>query len=196
MAFGDIANNNSIMTAKAYILHSDQKRDFKANETIDRRHVVYYSNISSHETACMEQELCVLTDMLPEGWNGLIASDPDGTTYLLLSHFSGAKNEVTLKGVTNKSQLGAPVFNVETMIHKSQSTATFSVEENSSHGCKISFFIEGTGLTAKADDTSIDITANKRAKATIHLIDKGREYKRTIKIKKGKHIRLTKADFR
>ena len=196
MAFGDIANNNSIMTAKAYILHSDQQRDFKANETIDRRHVVYYSNISSHETACMEQELCVLTDMLPEGWNGLIASDPDGTTYLLISHFSGAKNEVTLKGVTNKSQLGAPVFNVETMIHKSQSTATFSVEENSSHGCKISFFIEGTGLTAKADDTSIDITANKRAKATIHLIDDGREYKKTIKIKKGKHIRLTKADFR
>ena len=195
MAFGDIANNNSIMTAKAYILHSDQQRDFKANETIDCRHVVYYSNISSHETACMEQELCVLTDMLPEGWNGLIASDPDGTTYLLLSHFSGAKNEVTLKGVTNKSQLGAPVFNVETMIHKSQSTATFSVEENSSHGCKISFFIEGTGLTAKADETSIDITANKRAKATIHLIDKGREYKRTIKIRKGKHIRLTKAEL-
>ncbi len=196
MAFGDKANKNSIMTAKAYILHSDNKRNFKANETIDRRHAIYYSNITSAETARMEDELCVLTEALPNGWNGVMAPDPDGTRHLLLSHFAGDANTATITGIT--CPMGAPVFTLPTSIKDSQSTATFTTDENSSLGCMVKYFIKGSGITATAEKESnaLIITAGKRAKATIHLVDEGKTYEKTIKLKKGNSIKLTPSDFR
>ena len=84
MGFGDRGNNNSIMTAKLYPSYSTKSRQFHNGEKVDSRNVVYYSNIDATETKQMSDEFISLTDKLPEGWNGALAADPDGTRYLLL----------------------------------------------------------------------------------------------------------------
>ncbi|MBQ8607846.1 MAG: hypothetical protein IJ417_06620, partial [Bacteroidaceae bacterium] len=57
MAFGDKANNNSIMTSKIYPSYSATARSFKSGDVVDRRNIVYYSNLSAEKTAEMSARL-------------------------------------------------------------------------------------------------------------------------------------------
>ena len=171
MAFGDRSLNNSIHTAKLYTSYSAESRSFTNGKVVDRRHIVYYSNIDATTTQQMAEALQVLTDVVPEGWNGAIAPDPDGTRYLLLSNFASDR-KCTLNGIS--CELGAPVFSVPTVIEESKASSTFACEINHSVSEVLRTFIKGDNITAiqAADDScSVYLQASKKGtEATVSIV--------------------------
>ena len=156
MAFGEKANNNSVMTARLYGSYSDQSRAVKSGDVVDRRHVVYYSNCDAQTTEALSEAVAV--PATPEGWSGILVPDDDGyggeccTYYMLLSNFVGSK-ECELKDV--KVVSGKPVFDVLTTIGQNGSSATFSAEQNHSVVSRLNYFIDGQGVEAiQAKDSS------------------------------------------
>ena len=191
MAFGDRQNNNSIMTAKLYPSYSSESRPFRKGTVVDRRNIVYYSNITAEDTRHMEEQLQVLTDRMPEGWNGAIVPDPDGTHYLLLAHFRGESEDARLSDIA--CPLGAPVFTVETTINDSRSSARFQAKENTSIGQPLKVFVKGDGIQARlADDNDEEVmlTASKKSKATVSILSNGRTLTSTQTLPEGKAVRL------
>lgn len=89
MAFGERANNNSVMTAKLYTSYSDQQRSVRNGEVVDQRIIVYYANIDANQTA----QLAAMSHPLPmpEGWRAVVVADSDDSYYLLVSNFSGVE---------------------------------------------------------------------------------------------------------
>lgn len=187
MSFGDRSANNSIMTAKAYASFDKRRRHFDKGSVVDRRHIIWYSRIDAQTTAAMEAGLQPLTDMLPEGWNGVIAPDPDGTYHLLVSHFAGETLSATLTGIACKA--GAPVFDTPTTISNGKSTATFTAKENNSVGTALAVFIHGTGITACLDNDNCHaayLMATSTSRPTVTIISDGKACTATIKLKRGK----------
>ena len=162
-AFGERANNNSIMTARLYSSYSNESRSVTVGSDVDRRAIVYYSGVTAEETA----RLSTLTTQLPAstGWNAVIAADPAATVlggsaaeaYFLLANFNGA-SETTLTNVKHNGS--APVLPALTTITAEGSTATFTAGQNSAIAAPLRFFISGCNLQAKpspTDDTVIFI---------------------------------------
>ena len=175
MAFGDRGINNSIQTAKLYTSYSSQSRSFTNGEVIDRRHVIYYSNIDAATTQKMAEGLQVLTDVVPEGWNGVIASDPDGAYYLILANFV-SDQKCVLENVT--CQLGAPVFSALTTIAESKASAQFAAELNHSVSDVLRVFVKGDNLHAmQAPDDSCAVylasTSKKEHEVTVSIVSGG-----------------------
>ncbi len=176
MAFGDRSLNNSIHTAKLYASYATEKRQFVAGEVVDRRHIIYYSNMDASVTQQMTDGLQVLADVVPEGWNGVIAPDPDGTHYLLLANFAGG-SKCTLSEVA--CPLGAPVFGVPTTITDSKASAEFVCEVNRSVGEVLRVFVKGTGFTAMQDAGDscavyIDVEGRRPIELTVNIVSEGR----------------------
>ena len=170
MAFGDRANNNSVLTSKIYPSFSTQSRTFGAGDVVDHRTVVYYSNVDAATTRSMDEALVPLRNVLPEGWNGVIAADPDSVRYLLLSNFCSDK-KAALKGVS--TSLGAPVFPVATVIDGTEvAEATFVAEQNNGVSCPIRFFLVGHEVTAMQDASAYAIYVRN---------DKGTENSLTVR---------------
>jgi hypothetical protein len=171
MAFGDRSLNNSIHTAKLYASYSAESRNFTPGQVVDRRHIVYYSNTDALTTQQMAEALQVLTDVVPEGWNGVIAPDPDGARYLLLSNFASDRKCV-LSGIS--CELGAPVFSVPTVIEESKASATFACEMNHSVSEELRIFIKGDNITAiQATDDSYAVylqTQKKQTEVTVSIV--------------------------
>ena len=157
-AFGEKSNNNSVMTAKLYAFYSDGSRKVKTGELVGRRTLAYYSNTDAVTTQQLAATFAQLST--PEGWNGVIAFDPDQTGYLFLSNFA-SDQKCQLTDV--RTILGSPVFAVSTQINSTGSSASFVVEENHSVSCVLRFFIEGTGIEAvqDQDDDSIIYLLNQ-----------------------------------
>ena len=175
MAFGDRGINNSIQTAKLYTSFSSQSRSFTNGEVIDRRHVIYYSNIDVATTQKMAEGLQVLTDVVPEGWNGVIAPDPDGAYYLILANFV-SDQKCMLENVT--CQLGAPVFSALTTIAESKASAQFAAEINHSVSDVLRVFVKGDNLHAmQAPDDSCAVylasTSKKEHEVTVSIVSGG-----------------------
>ena len=150
-AFGEKANNNSVMTAKLYAFYSGQSRSVQADETVSLRALTYYSNVTADQTAQLATFNAQLST--PQGWNGLIAFDPDQRGYLLLSNFA-SDQKCRLQDV--RTPFGAPVFSVTTTISLG-SSAEFIAEENHSVANVLRFFIEGTNVKAVQDSESADV---------------------------------------
>ena len=181
-AFGEKANNNSVMTAKLYASYSDVSRAVKKDSLVDSRAIAYYSNITAEQTNQFFQDMQQLTYTMPKGWNGVIVPDGDGeygpdcTYFMLLSNFAGEK-ECTLKNVYNR--IGNPVFTTCTTISSSGSTATFTAEQNHSVVNTLKFFINGTGMEAiQAEGDSCTIyllnLIKGNNKLSITAFDKGK----------------------
>ena len=191
MAFGDRQNNNSIMTAKFYPSYSTESRAFQNGTVVDSRNITYYSNISAEETQRMESEMQVLTDVVPEGWNGILSADPDGTNYLLLANFTGTIREAKLGDLGCK--LGAPVFAVPTTIVEGKSSATFQANENNSVAQVLKVFVSGNGITAQQDpesDEAAYLTAAKDAYTTVSIISDGQTLVKKIHLTAEETIRV------
>ena len=186
-AFGEKANNNSIMTAKLYGSYSTERRNVKKDDIVDKRALVYYSNMTAEKTNQFFQDVQQLTFTLPNGWNGVIVPDvtvPDGspsgyTYYMLLSNFA-SDQPCTLKDICvgGDLSLGKPVFTTTTTINKTGSTATFNAKENHSIVNTLKFFINGTGLQAiqaEGDSTAIYLLNLIKGKnpITITAFDQG-----------------------
>ena len=172
-AFGERSNNNSVMTARLYALYSNGKRTVKANEHVAQRAIAYYSNTDAATTQQMSQRFAQLG--ITEGWNGVIAFDPDETAYLLLANFA-CDQKCQLSNLT--TVLGAPVFSEKTLISNSEASATFMAEENHSVANVLRFFIEGTGLEAvqeKDNDAAIYLLNQIKGENTISVYAAGKK---------------------
>lgn len=192
MAFGDRANNNSIMTSKLYTSYSPTSRSFQNGTVVDRRNIVYYSNISAEETARMNAQLNVLTDSVPTGWNGAIAADPDGTNYLLLANFA-SDQKCQLKNIS--CQLGAPVFAEPTIIADGKSAATFLAEANHSVSNVLKVYINGADVTAvqaKEDSCAAYVlnTQTQSVSPQVSILSAGETVSGTIEIAQGKCLKV------
>lgn len=164
MGFGDQSNNNSILTSKLYAAYSDKSRQVKAGEIVDKRNIIYYSNVDAEGTQQLMRKSVSLKDHLATGWNGVIATDPDATSYMLLSNFCG-ETKSSLKDVQLEN--GAPVFSVDTYVKDSKSEADFLLDANHSKGEILKFCISGTDVKAVQDandSTKIYIVNLKDAK--------------------------------
>ena len=191
MGFGDKANNNSVMTAKLYTSYSTDSRSFTNGSTVDRRNITYYSNITAEATAQMEEQLQVFTDVVPTGWNGAIAADPDGTNYLLLANFRGTSTSATLSDVSCAK--GAPVFEVPTTITNGKSTATFTVTTNHSASNVLKVFLTGSNITAQQDaddDQAAYLTATTATQTTVSIIADGTLLTKEISLPANETIRV------
>ena len=180
IAFGDKANNNSINTAKLYTLYSDQSRQVKKGDVVDKRHVFYYSKVTAQQTMELNEQGGAL--QAEEGWNAAIAFDPDQTGYLLLSNFCGLK-ECTLADI--QTSYGAPVFTARTRIGSNGSTATFHADTNHSVVNTLKFFIIGDGLDAiqaEGDSTAIYLLNNVKGNnvVTIFASDQGQSMSKEV----------------
>ena len=184
IAFGERANNNSVMTSRLYASFSDSIRNVSKDEVVDRRAIVYYSNTDATTTA----RLASLNSQLATaaGWNGVIVFDPDMTGYLLLSNLYGDA-PCTLPQVT--TPFGAPVFTAPTTITPEGASATFTTAKNHSYTCELRFFVEGKQLTAlqASDDSSTFYLRNDARRAstatvTAHL--NGHSLTQKLKIRK------------
>ena len=189
-AFGEKANNNSVMTARLYGSYNNQSRTVKKDSVVDRRAIAYYSNITAEQTNQFFGDVTSLASLTPEGWNGVIVPDGDGqygsdcTYYMLLSNFA-SDQKCTLKGIYNR--FGKPVFTAETTINAAGSTATFVAEENHSVVNTLKFFIDGVGLTAiqeQQDSTVIYIRNDVKGKndITVTAFDGGKQLSKQIEL--------------
>ena len=203
MAFGDRSLNNSIHTAKLYTSYSAESRAFTNGQVVDRRHIIYYSNMDATTTQQMAEELQVLTDAVPEGWNGIIAPDPDGARYLLLSNFASDR-KCTLGGIT--CPLGAPVFRVPTVIDENKASAEFACEINRSVSEVLRVFVKGSGITAiQATDDSCAVylsAQKKQTQVTVSIVNDSEvtsssfTFDACVKVSiEGATIKVESADF-
>ena len=148
MAFGEQANNNSILCAKFYPMYSDASQTFTQGQVVDRAAVIYYSQVSSEQTAALAAEAVSLAGQLPDGWNGAIVADPDGTRYLIAANLAGgSNNKAELKNLT--SEYGAPVLSVETFILDSKASGVVRLDEHHTMMQPLKVFIQGNGIAAK-----------------------------------------------
>ncbi len=146
VAFGDRELNSSIYLSKVYPAYSNNGRTFSSGSIVDRRHIIYYSNVDSATTARLASQALPLTEQVAEGWNGVIVSDPDSARYLLLSNYAG-ETVCTLEGVLMPE--GAPVFGEMTSITPQGSTATFRCDANHSVAQTLRVFIQGGEVAAR-----------------------------------------------
>jgi len=51
MKIDEPRNNNSVLTALLYTSYDDHPRHYQAGDIVDRRHITFYSNVSSEQTA-------------------------------------------------------------------------------------------------------------------------------------------------
>jgi hypothetical protein len=144
-AFGEKANNNSIMTAKLYGSYNNDVRKVKKDDVVDRRAIAYYSNMTAEETNSFFSHVKQLET--PEGWNGVIVPDggKNNDYYMLLSNFA---SDQPCELTAINCPTGKPVFTTATNITGQGAKATFIAEENHSIVNTLKFFIDGSGLTA------------------------------------------------
>ena len=175
-AFGEKANNNSIMTAKLYGSFNNEVRKVKKDDVVDCRAIAYYINMTAEETNSFFSHVEQLKT--PEGWNGVIVPDGSGASdyYMLLSNFdSDQPCELTAINCST----GKPVFTTATNISEQGATATFVAEKNHSVVNTLKFFIGGNGLTAvqeQGDSTVIYVLnlLKGRNDITVTAVDGGK----------------------
>lgn len=190
MGFGNRANNNSVNTSKLYASYSDKSKDVKAGDIVDKRNIIYYSNVNAESTRKLMQKTISLKEMVAEGWNGVIATDPDGASYMLLSNFCG-EPRCQLKNVQLNG--AAPVFTVETNIVDSKADATFLLDTNHSKGEILGFTVKGSGLQAiqDAEDSTKVYLKNlqtSKNKVTLNYQAKNAEKSITLTLKTNQVI--------
>ena len=188
MAFDEKAPCNSIMTAKLYASFSDEMRKVNKGDVVDRRAIVYYSNIDAETTAKMAKLNCQLPTA--EGWNAVLAFDPDSTAFLLLARFAG-EGKCVLKDV--KTPFGAPVFFPGCTIMENGSEAAFVAKENQSLVQVVRFFIDGVGVEAVQDgDDAIRLhnLVKGRNSVLVNAFANGKRFTKMLKIKK-KDLKIT-----
>ncbi len=201
MAFGDRAENNSVMTSKLYASYSVGSDAYKAGDVVDRRNMVYYyAPAHAASDTRRASELTVnLRDSLSTGWNGVIAPDlEDGKVtglYMLLANFCG-DTHTSLRNVKWNGK--APVFSVPTTIADNASSATFAVDPNHSLGETLCYCLEGTGVKAQQDaaDSAAVYVQNLSGKTnavTVHFNGAGSNLSKDISLQKDQIVRISRA---
>lgn len=200
IAFGDRGANNSIYTSKLYPMYSNQNRAVKAGEVVDARNLIYYSLVNSEMTESITRLTTNMKKCLPTGWNGVIAVDPDGMHYMLVSNFKGDANgriqNVVANGwetTDNSDTFMAPIFWEETTITSQGSSADIKLNQNNSKAELITMMIQGNNLRAKmiAKDKAY-VTADEDGTFSIYIVPGNRKQydRKGISINKGETLQI------
>ena len=196
MAFGDRAENNSIMTAKLYASYSGQSRALQSGDVAGRRNIVYYSNVDAEQTRALSAQSVSLAGQVAAGWNGTIARDPSGVHYLLLANFCG-DSRCTLRDIQLDGG-AAPIFSSDTYIDDSKASATFALDANHSVGDVLLFTIQGTGLRAvqAAGDSSLIYVSNTTSATNGFTVTAAGKtpVTQSFSVKKGKTLAIRLVD--
>ena len=191
MAFGERALSSSIEMSKFYPLYSAGNETFTAGQSVDRAAVIYYSKVDSVTTARLQAEAVSLADQLPDGWNGIICADPDGTRYLVMANFNGgSSNRATLRNLSIDG-LGAPVLSEETTIADGKATANIALDQDHSVMHPLSVFISGGSVVAKMfnrwDDSQFYVrtAGNSDETITVTYLRDGQTVSHQFTIRKG-----------
>ncbi len=188
IGFGDREAKNSIFTSKLYPMYDNKPRVIKAGETVDARNLVYYSRINAEQTQKMAEGLVSLRNMLPEGWNGVIAADMT-CPYFIISNFKG-DTDAEIKGLEYDGW--APVFRQPTSISENKASVTFAADQNTSIVQPLNIMIKGDNVTAvQTDDESVNITADSRTRISVKIIRHKKElYLKSLTLRKGKTVKV------
>ena len=156
MGFADRSNNNSIMTAKIYPSFSNSSSS--VGTTMNHiRNFIYYCNVTAEETKALCEQVQDLTKLAswPEGWHGVVAPDPNGTQYLLLSNLFAA-DKTPWQNLSIACPLGAPVFTQVTTLAGDMATATFTCVQNMHIANELKVFVTGAAnlVAVQADGNS------------------------------------------
>ncbi len=192
IGFGDRSANNSIYTSKLYPMYGNENRSVSAGDVVDARNLVYYSLQNAEETKAVSENLTPLRALLPEGWNGVIATDDD-RAFMLVSNFKGKSNTAN---VTNLQYQGyAPIFYQVTMVTDSKSAVSLFAVKNSSVAQIIRFMVKGTDIIANlVNDTTAYITASEATVIKVGISVSGSEkpaYLEGIELQKEERVRVT-----
>jgi hypothetical protein len=168
MAFGERRDNNSILTALLYPCFDDQPEQVEKGQLVDERIVVYYNNVSPQTTDSLDRELIDLRQALPEGWNGVLAADPDGSRHLLITQFGG-QPEARLK--LPSTPMGYPVLREPS----EDGWVTVSLAQDRCLAESATFFIKGENLRAfmsegSKDEVVVESLSRHRQRITVTAI--------------------------
>ena len=198
MAFGEQANNNSILCSKFYPLYSAKNESFTKGKVVDRSVVIYFSKVDSAQTARLAEQVVPLTESLPDGWNGIIVSDPDGERNLILANLAGgSNNKAELKDLTFEG-LGAPILlsSSETFVIDSKASVNVALDENHAFMQPLTVFIQGSGVAAKMFNRNDEhqlyvrpLGAHKE-EVIVNMIADGQTFSKTIAVEGTTIIRL------
>lgn len=196
MAFGNRELNSSIYLAKIYPSYSNNVQNFTKDQVIDRRHIVYYSNIDADMTKELSGKIYSLTDKVPEGWNGVIVTDTDSTLYLLMSNYCG-NISCSLSDITTAN--GAPVFTAITAINEDKASATFRCDANHSVANSLHIFIKGSGIQAwQAENDScaayIDNPGDAEQVANVTILYNGEKLNANIPVDANSRVFVSVKD--
>ena len=192
MAFGEQANNNSINCSKFYPMYSAQSESFTKGKVVDRATVIYYSRVDSAQTEALAAEAVSLTEQLPEGWNGLICADPDGTRYLIVANLAASNNKVELKNLT--TEYGAPVLGAETYIVNDKASATIGIDPDHTLMQPLKVFVKGSGVVAKCFNPYDDMQLSLRSSSgmtetvTVTILANGTAISKQLTLSEGTTI--------
>lgn len=157
MAFGDKEDNHSILTAKLYGSFCDSARMFKTGECVGTRAAVFYTDISPAQTALLDEKVIKLD-------NGLIAVDPDGTSYLLVFNPDNHRSSVPVEVEIDLAKYpGAPVFGHEITVKADSSATTLSstgvitLEGGKPAGDYTRIYVRGDNFRARRDSSDRDV---------------------------------------
>ena len=150
MAFGDRANNNSVMTSKIYPAYNDQSRTVASGDIVGQRVFAYYSNVTAAMTNDLNPFVMDLKEQVPEGWGAVMAYDVDGSCHLFASNFM-SDQRCTIHSISS-SLAGVPVFDVPATITGSGTEAVWELTAEINHSIASSskFRIMAYGGTFKA----------------------------------------------
>ena len=194
MAFADRGANNSIYTSKLYPMYSNESRSVSAGSVVDRRHLVYYSSINAELTSNMAKQVVELKDRVPEGWNGVMVTDPNGPYYILISNFRGSTS-ATIDGISTPNY-GAPIFKTETTIENSTAKISLNLQENNSFATPVKLFVKGSNVKAVLEDLNTAyITATEATTITLYgMPGNDNLFSKSVTLKNGETIKVVLTD--
>ena len=178
MAFGDRANNNSVMTAKLYPAYSDKSRTVKAGDVAGQRLFVYYSNITAQETAQLDAAVAELNEQVPAGWGAAMVEDPDGALHLVAANF--VSDQKCVLSALKAPEGGTPVFDVPTTITEQGGSIELTMEPNHAKGMSTKFVVNSESgsykaVLSKENPAQMFITAIEGGKMEIGYCEDSRQ---------------------
>ncbi len=193
MAFGDVRNNNSILTSLLYTHFSDTPSDIPAGEMIGPRSTVYLTSVDADTTATIAEATRDLSGLLTEGWGGVFTRDPDGQYYLLVSNFFGKENGM-LRNLSAEEKW-IPVLPAPTRVSSGRIATPLTVAQGESKAWIIDAFVKGNNITVEADRSNpghgtISNIGDKTIKVEVRKPGPDGVKTEKFKIRKGTEIRF------
>ncbi len=181
IAFGNRSTNNSIITSKLYPMYNNVRRPIDRGDFVDSRNLVYYSNVSARETSDLCEALTPLQELMPHGWNGVMAADRYGA-YIMVCNFKGVQSHASIDDIDyplvirkDSTEWWAPVFKLDTKIIDSRSSVLFSLEQNNSFVQPLTIFIRGDQVKARMESEKVAyITALDETNITVAICIPGK----------------------